>query len=235
LRRAPIEERKAALAKLLRRPTGSIAFDEHYSGDGAIIYKHACALGCEGIVSKRLGSPYRSGRANCWLKVKNPAAPASRARPRRSGGIENRRFLSGSGALLRCRHEGTLSQADFGRFGLRPDAPIAAFVKHLRCSECGSASVWRGAQVVSRSRIRRAKGIALRRAKGSRNNEAVASLFCVQSHCMATNKPRLRAKAQPASNQDDGTKALERSRETGAYGSKEGWQVQIGASGKSDR
>ena len=76
MRRAPIEERKAALAKLLRRPTGSIAFDEHYSGDGAIIYKHACALGCEGIVSKRLGSPYRSGRANCWLKVKNPAAPA---------------------------------------------------------------------------------------------------------------------------------------------------------------
>jgi ATP-dependent DNA ligase len=28
------------------------------------------------IVSKRLGSPYRSGRADCWLKVKNPAAPA---------------------------------------------------------------------------------------------------------------------------------------------------------------
>jgi len=23
-----------------------------------------------------LGSPYRSGRADCWLKVKNPAAPA---------------------------------------------------------------------------------------------------------------------------------------------------------------
>ena len=53
-----------------------IAFNEHYSGDGAIIYRHACALGCEGIVSKRLGSPYRSGRAVCWLKVKNPAAPA---------------------------------------------------------------------------------------------------------------------------------------------------------------
>jgi ATP-dependent DNA ligase len=35
----------------------------------------ACALGCEGIVSKRLGSPYRSGRADCWLK-ENPAAPA---------------------------------------------------------------------------------------------------------------------------------------------------------------
>ena len=36
------------------------------------------ALGCEGIVSKRLGSPYRSGRADCWIKVKNPNAPAVR-------------------------------------------------------------------------------------------------------------------------------------------------------------
>ena len=36
----------------------------------------APASGCEGIVSKRLGSPYRSGRADCWVKVKNPAAPA---------------------------------------------------------------------------------------------------------------------------------------------------------------
>jgi ATP-dependent DNA ligase len=45
--------------------------------DGAIIYKHACALGCDGIVSKRLGSPYRSGRADCWVKVNNPTAPAA--------------------------------------------------------------------------------------------------------------------------------------------------------------
>jgi hypothetical protein len=42
----------------------------------AIIFKRACALGCEGIVSKRLGSPYRAGRTDHWTKVKNPAAPA---------------------------------------------------------------------------------------------------------------------------------------------------------------
>src|SRR6476469_10459826 len=54
----------------------SIAFNEHYTGDGAIIYKHACALGCEGIVSKRLGSPHQAGRSAHWLKVKNPGAPA---------------------------------------------------------------------------------------------------------------------------------------------------------------
>ena len=76
IRRLPREERKAVLAKLLHQPTDGIVLNEHYTGDGAIIYKHACALGCEGIVSKRRGSPYRAGRADCWLKVKNPAAPA---------------------------------------------------------------------------------------------------------------------------------------------------------------
>ena len=38
--------------------------------------RHACRLGCEGIVSKRLGSPYISDRTRHWLKVKNPAATA---------------------------------------------------------------------------------------------------------------------------------------------------------------
>jgi bifunctional non-homologous end joining protein LigD len=76
MRGLPIEERKAVLAKLLRKPSDGIALNEHYTSDGAIIYKHACALGCEGIVSKRLGSPYRAGRTDCWIKVKNPAAPA---------------------------------------------------------------------------------------------------------------------------------------------------------------
>ena len=55
-----------------------MALNEHYRGDGAVIYKHACALGCEGIVSKRLGSPYRAGRSAHWLKIKNPDAPAVR-------------------------------------------------------------------------------------------------------------------------------------------------------------
>ena len=78
LRRTPIEERKGTRAKLLSHPHEGIAFNQHYDGDGAMIFKHACALGCEGIVSKRLGSAYRSGRVDHWLKVKNPAAPAVR-------------------------------------------------------------------------------------------------------------------------------------------------------------
>ena len=78
IRREPIENRKRRLAGLLRLPHDGIALNEHFGGEGAIIYKHACALGCEGIVSKRLGSPYRAGRSAHWLKVKNPAAPAVR-------------------------------------------------------------------------------------------------------------------------------------------------------------
>jgi ATP-dependent DNA ligase len=44
---------------------------------GAIVYKRACWLGCEGT-SKRLGSPYRAGRSDHWLKTKNPLAPAAK-------------------------------------------------------------------------------------------------------------------------------------------------------------
>jgi bifunctional non-homologous end joining protein LigD len=76
LRWQPLEQRKATLAELLRGTRDGIAFNQHFAGDGAIIFKQACAMGCEGIVSKRLGTPYRSGRVDHWLKVKNPAAPA---------------------------------------------------------------------------------------------------------------------------------------------------------------
>jgi ATP-dependent DNA ligase len=76
LRRGPIERRKALLAKLLKGSHLSIVLNEHFEEDGAAVYRAACQLGCEGIVSKRLGSSYRSGRSPHWLKVKNPAAPA---------------------------------------------------------------------------------------------------------------------------------------------------------------
>ena len=44
--------------------------------DGLAVFQHACKMGLEGIVSKRLGSRYRSGRSPDWLKFKNPLAPA---------------------------------------------------------------------------------------------------------------------------------------------------------------
>jgi bifunctional non-homologous end joining protein LigD len=76
LRRHPIEKRKALLAELLNGSKLSLILNEHFEDDGEIVFREACKLGCEGIVSKRLGSPYRSGRSAHWLKVKNPKAPA---------------------------------------------------------------------------------------------------------------------------------------------------------------
>jgi hypothetical protein len=76
LRRAPIEHRKHKLARLVRTQHPGIVVNEHYEGDGEIVFAHACKLGCERIVAKRLGSLYRSGRSAYWVKVKNPKAPA---------------------------------------------------------------------------------------------------------------------------------------------------------------
>ena len=76
LRREPIEDRKVELAKLLRRAKPGLQLNEHISEPGDIVFRHACKLGLEGIVSKRLGSPYRSGRSHDWLKSKNPARGA---------------------------------------------------------------------------------------------------------------------------------------------------------------
>jgi bifunctional non-homologous end joining protein LigD len=76
LRSAPLEQRKRVLTDVLHRELDSIVLNVHYDCDGATVFKHACALGCEGVVSKRRGSSYRSGRVEHWLKIKNPAAPA---------------------------------------------------------------------------------------------------------------------------------------------------------------
>jgi len=97
LRALPIEARKQKLESLLSFPSGNssrrpkrasrnkhqvvnaIRLVEHLAEFGAAsIFAHACELGCEGIVSKRLGSPYRSGRSRDWIKTKNPAAPGAR-------------------------------------------------------------------------------------------------------------------------------------------------------------
>jgi hypothetical protein len=75
LRREPLERRKAALAKLLRSAGSGVQLNEHLEADGVVL-EHACRMGLEGIVSKRNGSPYRSGRSEHWVKAKNPGTPA---------------------------------------------------------------------------------------------------------------------------------------------------------------
>jgi bifunctional non-homologous end joining protein LigD len=76
LRRDPLEGRRATLEMILAKAGAGIRFNEHMQGDGEAVFRHACKLGLEGIVSKRKDSAYRSGRSPDWLEMKNADAPA---------------------------------------------------------------------------------------------------------------------------------------------------------------
>jgi bifunctional non-homologous end joining protein LigD len=61
---------------LLAKASVGLQVNDHITEPGDVVFRHACLLGLEGIVSKRLGSPYASGRSRHWVKSKNSAAPA---------------------------------------------------------------------------------------------------------------------------------------------------------------
>ena len=77
LRHLPFAKRKAALRRLLKADRGGIQYVEHADGHGDRLFEAVCKLGLEGIVSKKLDAPYRSGRSRTWIKTKNPKAPAA--------------------------------------------------------------------------------------------------------------------------------------------------------------
>ncbi len=68
----PIEERKKRLAGLLKRAPLDLPlrYVDDVRGNGPAVFAEACKMGLEGIVSKRLGLPYRPGRSPGWLKTK---------------------------------------------------------------------------------------------------------------------------------------------------------------------
>jgi bifunctional non-homologous end joining protein LigD len=74
LRKQPLRERKALLQKLLESQrlgaTGSIRFVDHFEAQASDVLESACRMNLEGIISKRLDSPYRSGRVGDWTKAK---------------------------------------------------------------------------------------------------------------------------------------------------------------------
>jgi bifunctional non-homologous end joining protein LigD len=76
LRGLPLVDRKKRLARLLGGRRLGIVLSDHTDEDGATIFQQACKMGLEGIVSKRLSAPYRSGPSRDWIKVKNPDSPA---------------------------------------------------------------------------------------------------------------------------------------------------------------
>jgi bifunctional non-homologous end joining protein LigD len=76
LRRERIERRRVLLIRLLAKASAGLQVNDHIVEPGDVVLRHACQLGFEGIVSKRLGSPYVAGRSRHWVKGKNPQHPA---------------------------------------------------------------------------------------------------------------------------------------------------------------
>jgi bifunctional non-homologous end joining protein LigD len=73
LTRTPLVERKRLLRQLLNSDADRDAllrFSDHFEGQGASMYQHACSYALEGIISKQAGSPYVSRRTRAWVKVK---------------------------------------------------------------------------------------------------------------------------------------------------------------------
>lgn len=72
LRQSALADRKECLRRVLSEAGESpaVRYSDHIQGDGARVFKEACRMGLEGIVSKRASSPYVSSRTRSWLKVK---------------------------------------------------------------------------------------------------------------------------------------------------------------------
>lgn len=72
-RRLALGERKARLKELLesrKRKSSQIRYVEHFESGGDAVLQSACKLELEGVVSKKLDAPYRSGRTESWVKAK---------------------------------------------------------------------------------------------------------------------------------------------------------------------
>jgi bifunctional non-homologous end joining protein LigD len=74
LRRSPLSERKARLKDVLegrtRRKESLIRYLDHVEAGGEAVWQTACKMSLEGIISKRLGASYQSGRSESWTKTK---------------------------------------------------------------------------------------------------------------------------------------------------------------------
>ncbi len=70
MRARELEDRRAILADVVSKRAPWLQFSESIEGDGPQVWRHACNMGLEGIISKRRGSPYLSGKSPVWRKTK---------------------------------------------------------------------------------------------------------------------------------------------------------------------
>ena len=76
IRKLPLSMRKTNLQRLLARRVDGIHLAPFEQGEiGPDLFRHACLMGLEGLVSEHRDWPYRPGRSSHWVKVKNKKHP----------------------------------------------------------------------------------------------------------------------------------------------------------------
>jgi len=79
MRDETLQMHKLWLSRLLKRSAAGIIHNDYHHDAGAIgplLFRQACLMGLEGIVSKHRDSSYKAGQSRHWIKVKNPKSPA---------------------------------------------------------------------------------------------------------------------------------------------------------------
>ena len=100
IRKLPLTMRKTNLARLLARRVDGIFISDFERGEIGL-FRHACLMGLEGLVSKLDDRPYRPGKSPNWVKIKNPASPAmlrfpdERTTSARAATVPSGRLLTG--------------------------------------------------------------------------------------------------------------------------------------------
>lgn len=126
LRELPLVERKERLETLLSKvDMESLRYSDHFTVPGDSIYKTSCAMGLEGIISKRADSTYSSSRSGDWLKIKcthgQEFVIGGFTKP---GGVRH-----GFGALLLGAHDKTGRLRFVGKVGTGFDNATLASLK----------------------------------------------------------------------------------------------------------
>jgi hypothetical protein len=117
--RFPLRDRKRHLAKLVGKRRLGIVVSTHTDEDGAAIFRQACAMGLEGIVSKRLSAPYRSGAVEGLAENSCGSRYAQQGPSTQNEWWQAEHELSGRGCL------GAVACSSAGR-GQRPAANLLA-------------------------------------------------------------------------------------------------------------
>ena len=129
LRDRPLSMRKARLKDALAGHGGRLRYVEHFETGGDAVLKSACSMHLEGIVSKRLDAPYRSGRSDSWTKSKCRGGQEVVIAGWTSEGAKSFRSLLAAvnrgGALVYAGRIGTGFSAD----------KVAALLPRLRAAE----------------------------------------------------------------------------------------------------